>query len=92
MTSFFEWARAERASTPGRNLAMKALGTNFRPVQADSSRANFIGETVLDEPTDQLGDRDLSTQPLEASTMAGDWSRERSMAAVAGPVQSGRRR
>jgi transposase len=26
MTSFFDWARAERAITPGRNLATKALG------------------------------------------------------------------
>jgi len=26
MTSFFDWARAERALTPGRNLATKALG------------------------------------------------------------------
>jgi len=42
MTSFFEWARAERANTPGRNLATKALG------YAVNQEAELL--RVLDDP------------------------------------------
>jgi transposase len=43
MTSFFEWARAERANTPGRNLATKALGYTVNQ-EAELLR-------VLDDPS-----------------------------------------
>jgi transposase len=43
MTSFFDWARAERAITPGRNLATKALG------YAVNQEAELM--RVLDDPS-----------------------------------------